>query len=215
MKVAIVGASGFVGTALARETLGRGHKVTAIARRPERIVVSGVTAVKADVMEKDTLSVVIRGHDAVLSAYNAGWTNPNIYSDFMTGSTNIEKAVEASGIKRYLVVGGAGSLEVSPGVQLVDTPEFPADYREGARAARDYLNMLRKNTLLDWTFLSPAVLMHAGITTGRTGRYRTGTDQPVFDENGESKISVEDLAVALVDELEQGNFLQRRFTVAY
>lgn len=216
MKIVIIGASGFVGSALVKEASDRGYQVTAIARHPEHIPTpAGVTPVQADVMDTDGLAAVLRGHDAVLSVYNSGWTNPRIYEDYLAGSKSIERAVEAAGVKRYLVMGGAGSLEVSPGVQLVDTPDFPSEFRDGSRAARDYLNALKQNTALDWTFLSPAILMNPTIKTGRTGQYRTGTDQPVFDEKGVSRISVEDLVVAFLDELEQGRYVRRRFTAAY
>ncbi len=217
MKLALIGASGFVGSHVLAEALQRGYEVTAIVRNPGKISLTDnkLTVVKADVFQVEELSAILKGHDAVVSAYNSGWANPNIYHDFLKGSEAIQSAVKKSGIKRLLVIGGAGSLEIAPGVQLVDTPEFPAEYKNGALAARDYLDMLKKENDLDWTFLSPAILMHAGIKTGRTGEYRTGTDQPVFDANNESKISVEDLSVAILDELENGKFIRQRFTVAY
>jgi hypothetical protein len=151
----------------------------------------------------------------VLSAYNAGWNNPNLYHDFLAGSGAIQSAVKKAGVRRLLVVGGAGSLEVAPGVQLVDTPGFPAAYKPGASAARDYLDLLRQETDLDWTYLSPAILMHPGTSGIRTGQYRVGRDQPVFNAQGESRIGVEDLAVALLDEAEQNQFIRQRFTVGY
>ncbi|XZF12499.1 NAD(P)-dependent oxidoreductase [Chitinophagaceae bacterium MMS25-I14] len=216
MKVAIIGATGFVGSHLQAELVQRGHEVTAIARHPEAIKAgAGVTPVTADVFNVDALAAVLKGHDAVISAYNPGWTNPNIYEDFIAGSNAIQEATKKSGTKRLIVIGGAGSLEIAPGVQLVDTPQFPAEYKEGATAARDYLDILKKEDSLDWTFFSPAILMHHGITTGRTGKYRIGTDQPVFDEKGESILSVEDLSVAIADELEKPQFIRRRFTAAY
>ncbi|AKD55357.1 NAD(P)-dependent oxidoreductase [Spirosoma radiotolerans] len=214
MKLAIIGASGFVGSALVEESLNRGHVVTAIVRHPEKITVThpNLTVRQGDVQDANTVAQLVAGHDAVLSAYNAGWTNPNLYDDFLNGSETIEKGTEASGVKRLLVVGGAGSLEVAPGVQLVDTPEFPAAYKPGATAARDYLNILRKNTSLDWTFLSPAINLAPGE---RTGKFRLGTDQLVFNEKGESTISVTDLAVAVLDEIEKPQFIQKRFTLGY
>ena len=151
----------------------------------------------------------------MVSTYNAGWENPNLYQDFVKGSEAIQSATKKAGVKRLFVVGGAGSLEIAPGVQLVDTPQFPAEYKTGATAARDYLNILKKETELDWTFLSPAILMHPGITDGRTGKYRTALDTPVFDANNESRLSVEDLSVAILDEVEQGKFIKKRFTAAY
>lgn len=218
MDIAIVGASGFVGSSLVKEAVRRGYNVTAIARHPDKIDDSDekVTARKGDVFEVEPMAELLEGHDAVLSTFNPGWDNPNIYDDYMKGAPALQEAVKKAGVNRFIVVGGAGSLEIEPGKQLVDTPDFPEEYKQGALAARDYLDdILRKEDELDWTFLSPAILMHPGIDTGRTGEYRIGTDQPVFDENGESKISAEDLCVALLDELENNRFIKQRFTVAY
>ncbi|MES2278816.1 MAG: NAD(P)-dependent oxidoreductase [Bacteroidota bacterium] len=214
MKVAIIGASGYTGTAVLNEALSRGYQVTAIARNPEKITVKNdnLSLAAADVNDIDALAAVLKGHDAVVSSYNAGWTNPNMYADFIKGSEDVQAAVKKSGVKRLIVIGGAGSLEIAPGVQLVDTPQFPAEYKAGATAARDYLNTLRRETELDWTFLSPAINLHPGT---RSGVFRLGTDNPVFDEQKHSAISVEDLAVAIVDELENNQFVQKRFTLGY
>lgn len=214
MKVTLIGASGFVGTPLLNELLTRGHQVTAIVRNPEKITLTNDNLVVkgADVFDAENLAEIITGNDAVVSAYNAGWTNPNFYADFTKGSNAIEEATKKSGVKRLLVVGGAGSLEIAPGVQLVDTPEFPAEYKTGATAARDYLNTLKTDTELDWTFISPAINLHPGE---RTGKFRLGTDQPVFDADGKCDISVEDMAVAIADELENNQFVKRRFTLGY
>jgi len=217
MKVALIGASGFVGKAISKELLDRGHQVTAIVRHPEKVELksSHLTVVKGDVMQPDQVAALVKGHDAVISAYNSGWTNPAIYEDFIRGSKAIQAAVKQAGVKRLIVIGGAGSLEIAPGVQLVDTPEFPAEYKSGATAARDYLNEIKKEQQLDWTFFSPAILMHAGTSGQRKGHYRTSLDTPVFDEKGQSVLSVEDLAVAIVDELEKPSFVRKRFTAAY
>ena len=217
MDISIIGASGFVGSAILKEALNRGHKVTAIARDTSKINESsdGLRLVDLDIHNTSGLSDAISGSDVVISAYNAGWTNPNIYEDFINGSKTIQAAVKESGVKRLIVIGGAGSLYVAPGVQLVDTPEFPKEYYPGASAARDYLNILKNETILDWTFFSPAIEMHHGIDTGRTGKYRTALENPVFDGNGRSILSVEDLAVAIIDEAEQANHLRQRFTAAY
>ena len=214
MKIAIIGATGFVGTAVLNEALQRGHTVTGIARNIEKIKTEDgkVNAVTADVQDAVALSKILAGHDAIVNTFNAGWTNPNLYNDFIKGSESIQQAVKLSGVKRLLVVGGAGSLEITPGVQLVDTPEFPAQWKSGAIAARDYLNIIKKENELDWTFLSPAINLHPGQ---RTGVFRLGTDQPVFDDNSQSEISVEDMAVAIIDELEKGQFIKKRFTLGY
>ncbi len=151
----------------------------------------------------------------MISAYNPGWTNPAIYEEFIRGSQAIQEAVKRAGVKRFIIIGGAGSLEIAPGVQLVDTPEFPAEYKAGSTAARDYLNILRKEKELDWTFFSPAILMSPGTSGQRRGHYRTALDNPVFDEKGQSILSVEDLAVAIADEVERPRFVRQRFTAAY
>ncbi len=216
MKVALIGASGFVGKAILKELLQRGHQVTAIVRNAEKInAEKNLTVVSADVFNESELTNAITGNDAVISAYNAGWTNPNLYNEFLKGSQTIQAAVKKSGVKRLIVVGGAGSLFIAPNQQIVDTEGFPPEWKPGALAARDYLNIIKEETELDWTFLSPALEMHAGTSGTRTGRYRTGLENPVFDENKRSVISVEDTAVAIVDEVENPKHIQQRFTIAY
>lgn len=215
MKVAVIGATGFVGTQVVNELVARGNEVIAIARNPANVNTSEkVQSIAVDVSNEAELATAINGADAVISTFNAGWTNPNIYNDFLAGARHIEKAVEAAGVKRFVVVGGAGSLFIND-VQLVDGNDFPAEIKPGALAARDYLNEIKNNQTLDWTFFSPAIEMHQGTAGVRKGTYRTALEQPVFDENGRSILSVEDVAVALVDELEQNNFVKKRFTAAY
>ena len=216
MKVALIGATGFVGAALLDELLRRGHEVTALARHPDKLAARDhLKVVKADVLKAQDVKAAVSGVDAVVSAYNAGWTNPNIYNDFMTGSRAIVEGAKAAGVKRYLVVGGAGSLYIN-GQQLVDSPDFPAAIKPGATAARDMLTELQKESSLDWTLLSPPIAMHLGDRGERTAQYRTGKDEPLMQPDGQpGTISVSDLAVALVDSLEQGTHKQARFTVAY
>lgn len=214
-KVAVIGATGFVGKQVVNELSNRGYTVIAIARDSSKVEAKdNVTAISADVNNVDELAKVLEGSDAVINTFNAGWTNPNLYDDFLNGSRNIEKAVEKSGVKRFITVGGAGSLFID-GKQLVDGPDFPADIKPGATAARDYLNEIKKNETLDWTFFSPAIEMHPGTAGVRVGTYRTALENPVFNEEGRSILSVEDVAVALVDELEQNKFVKQRFTAAY
>ena len=217
MRIALIGASGFVGSAILKEALDRGHEVKAIVRTPENVKQesSKLTVLKTDVMDTAALADVLKDSDAVISAYNPGWSNPDIYDDFLKGSQSIQEAVKRSGVKRLIVVGGAGSLFIAPGVQLIDTPEFPADWKAGASAARDYLQIIQKEDELDWTFLSPAIEMHPGTSGVRKGVYRSGLDNPVFDELNRSIISVEDISVALLDEAEDPEHIGRRFTVAY
>lgn len=216
MKIALIGASGFVGSALLKEALDRGHNVTAIVRNPEKIstVNTNLSVVKADVMNGEDLVPALRDHDIVISAFNPGWANPNIYKEYLKGALSIQKAVEQLKI-RFLVVGGAGSLYIAPNLQLIDTPEFPKEIKEGAKAAREYLEIIKKEKDLNWTYFSPAIEMAPENLGERTGTYRTGLENPVFDENGRSTISVEDAAVAIIDEAEVPTHIRQRFTVAY
>ena len=217
MKIALIGASGFVGSAVLAEALNRGHYVTAIVRNPNNIKIenSNLRIVKADVLKEEEAEEAIKGNDIVISTYNSGWANPDIYNEFIKGSLSIQAAVKKSAVKRLIVIGGAGSLYVEPDIQAVDTPQFPSDFKEGAKAARDYLNVLRKEKDLQWTFLSPALEMHPGTSGLRKGTYRSGLENPVFDENGRSVVSVEDIAVATVDEAENPKHIRERFTIAY
>lgn len=212
-KVVLIGASGFVGTPVLGELLARGIKVTAVVHDAAKISTKNenLTVVSADVFDIEKLANIIAGNDAVINAFNAGWTNPNLYADFLKGCESIQQAVKQSGVKRLLVVGGAGSLFIGDG-QLVDSPQFPAEYKAGATAARDYLAILRTEVELDWTFLSPAINLHPGT---RTGKFSLGTENPVFDEQGKCEISVEDMAIAIVDEIENGQFIKQRFTLGY
>ena len=213
MKIALIGATGFVGTPLLVELLSRGHQVTVLARNPAKLSAqAGLTVVKADALDAAQVAQAVAGHDAVVSAYNPGWTEPRIHDLFLQGTAAIVAGTKQAGVKRFLMVGGAGSLFVAPGVQLVDTPQFPAEYKQGALAAREALNQLKLETSLDWTFLSPPIILAPGV---RTGQYRSGLDNPLPGA-GEAPagISVEDMAVAIVDELEKPRHLQQRFTVA-
>lgn len=215
MKIALIGATGFVGNAVLNELLQRGHQVTAIVRTPNELKAQhGLTIVKGDVTDVDAFAGDIKGFDIVISAFNAGWKNPKLYVDFMKGSEAIQAGVKKAGVKRLLVAGGAGSLFID-GKQAVDSPKFPADIRPGAEAACDYLTELKKEMDIDWVFVSPALEMHQGTSGIRRGVYRMGGDSPIFDEKGKSVISVEDLAVAIVDETEQAKYSRQRFTVAY
>jgi len=213
MKIALIGATGFVGSALLNELADRKHEITAIARTPKDT--ANATWVAADIFNVDALAEVLKGHDAVINAYNPGWTNPNIYDDFLAGSKAIQEAVKKSGVKRFITIGGAGSLYVAPDLQAVDTPDFPREIFPGANAARHYLNIIKEEKDLDWAFFSPAFEMHAGTKTGRTGKYRLGLENPVFNDEQRSILSVEDLAVVIADEAENPKHHQVRFTAGY
>jgi putative NADH-flavin reductase len=217
MKVALIGATGFVGSHLLSELLERGHQVTAIVRNPDKLTLEHPNLVvkKGDVMNEAEVAALVSGLDAVISSFNAGWTNPNLYADFLSGSKAIQSGVKKSGVKRFITIGGAGSLEIAPGKQLVDTAEFPKEYLPGATAARDYLNIIKQEKELEWTFISPAIEMNPGGPHERRGTYRTALDNPVFDAEHRSRLSVEDLAVVIADELEKPQHIRQRFTAAY
>jgi len=167
---------------------------------------------KGDVYDADDMARLITGHDAVISAFNPDWGNPDIYTLQVKGTRAIIDSVKKAGIQRVLFVGGAGSLEVEPNVQALDLPGFPAEWKQGALATREALHMLRKESGLDWSFLSPS----ADIAPGqRTGRFRLGTDQMLKDANGRSHISTQDYSMAMIDEVEQPKHSRQRFTVGY
>jgi uncharacterized protein len=213
MKIAVIGATGFVGSAILHEALQRGHEVTAIVRDPAKLKPNlKLHPQKADVQNEDEVARLVAGHDVVISAFNPGWSNPNIYDLQVKGTQAIINGVKKAGVKRLLFVGGAGSLEVKPGVQSVDLSGFPTEYKQGALATREALNMIRKETILEWSFLSPSADMSPGQ---RTGTFRLGTDQLLKDVNGESRISVEDYAMAMIDEAEHPTHIRQRFTVGY
>ncbi|XLX41241.1 NAD(P)-dependent oxidoreductase [Ectopseudomonas mendocina] len=213
MKLALIGASGYVGAPLLQEALDRGHQVTALVRHPEKLPAhANLLAVRADVHDSAALAEQLRGHDAVLSAFNPGWGVADIREQFIAGSRAIVAASKQAGVRRLLLVGGAGSLYVAPGLQLIDTPDFPAEYKEGAEGARQVLDMLRDEQELEWTFLSPAALLVPGP---RTGKFRLGRDELLMNGNESGSISTADLAVALIDETEKPQHIRQRFTLAY
>lgn len=202
MRIALIGASGNAGSRILAELSRRGHRVTAMARDASRIAAApGVVAVSADIEDVDGLAAVLRGHDAVVSAVRFAASDP----------ASLIAAVERSGVRRYLVVGGSGSLEVAPGKRLMDTPDFPAPYRGEAQAGAAFLDELKANESLEWTFLSPSAVFSPGE---RTGTFRLGQDELLTGDKG-SRISFEDYAIALVDEIEQPRHVRRRFTVGY
>ena len=214
MKLALIGPTGQVGTHLLDEALRRGHAVTALSRHPGKLAPRpGLTVVKADVYDAAQVASAVAGHDAVLDAFNPGWGDPDIRSNFTKGTKAILDGAKQAGVKRVLVVGGAGSLFVAPGTQLVDTPGFPAEWKEGATGAREALNAIKAETALDWSFISPPVFLelHGGA---RTGAYRLGGDEVLMDGDKPAGISVEDLAVAILDETEKPAHIRKRFTAA-
>ncbi len=206
MKIALIGATGFIGSGILTESLERGHQVTAIVRSPEKLPQHArLQGKKGDANDAHDLARLIAGHDVLISAFNAGKDATGKGTQFI-----IETVKQAS--LRLLVVGGAGSLEVSPGKRLVDEPDFPAEWKEGALRTAAFLDLLRGEKDLDWIFISPPAVIAPGE---RTGEYRVGGDQLLTDSKGESRISVSDYAVAMLDEAERPRHKQQRFTVAY
>ncbi|XHR28841.1 MAG: NAD(P)-dependent oxidoreductase [Chthoniobacteraceae bacterium] len=204
MNIAILGATGREGHLVVEELLQRGHAVTGIARHPEKLAPKpGLSLEVGDVKDKARLVELFRGHDAVVHSVMF------LASDVR----NVIEAVKEAGVPRLVVVGGAGSLEVAPGIELVDTPEFPAPYKAESLAGRAFLEILRTEKDLDWTFISPSAFFDPD--GARTGKFRLGGDRLLATASGESRISMADFAIALVDELEHPAHPRARFTVGY
>ncbi|WP_315721037.1 MULTISPECIES: NAD(P)-dependent oxidoreductase [unclassified Bradyrhizobium] len=203
MKIAVAGASGRAGSRITVELANRGHQVTGIARHPDKIEKhANVTAVQGDANDRAALAKLWAGHEVAISSIHFS-------------ASDVEALIGAakdSGVSRYLVVGGAGSLEVAPGVRLVTTPGFPAAYKAEAEKGAAFLDRLRQEKELDWTFLSPSAMIDFGA---RTGKFRLGTDQLLVDADGKSFITFEDFAVAMADEIERPAHRRARFTVGY
>ena len=214
-EVLLIGATGFVGSAILNELLNRGHKVTAVVRDPAKLEgKAGVTAVKEDVANVDAIAALAKGKDAVISAYNPGWTNPDIATLITENYPRILNAAKQSGVGRLLIVGGAGTLFCAPGLRVVDSGAIPEEIMGGVRPLGDfYLNTLMNENEIDWVFFSPAGAFDEN--GHRTGEFRLGKDDLIVDAEGNSHISVQDYAVAMVDELEQENHHKERFTIGY
>lgn len=209
MKIALIGASGFIGSALLNEALTRGHLVTALVRHPEKLMAQpNLIGQATDVLDTDRLADQIKGFDAVISAFS-GHAQSNTFDYYMQGIRSIISATKQAGVARLLVVGGAGSLQVAPGIQLMDTPDFPVAYQATAEGARQALELLRQEPELNWSMLSPSAVIAPGR---RSGQFRLGGDQLLVAADGNSYVSVEDYAMAMLDELEQPAHPRQRFT---
>ncbi len=207
MKIALIGATGFIGSGILSESLNRGHEVTAVVSSPEKLPTHNhLTPVKGDATDSEALTSLIDGHDVVISGFNPGKDQSG------KGTRSIIEAVKRSSVKRLLVVGGAGTLEVAPGKRLVDQPDFPPEWKAGALRTAEFLDQLRAEKELNWVFLSPAAMIAPGE---RTGKYRAGRDQLLIGSDGQSRISIADYAVAMLDEVEHPKHERARFTVAY
>ncbi|MBI6193467.1 NAD(P)-dependent oxidoreductase [Providencia rettgeri] len=213
MKISIIGATGFVGRALVAEALLRHHQVTAISRHSNQLSQHAhlITAA-GDITDILWLTSRLKGQDVVISAFNGGWQNPNLYQDTVAGNLAILHAVQKSMVKRFIVVGGAGSLKTTAGIDLIDSPDFPAEIKPGAQAMREFKNQLQSIDSLDWTYVSPAAMLEEGE---RTETFRLGGNQLLMNGNTPAKISVEDFAVAILDEVNNSQFIRQQFTAAY
>lgn len=215
-QFAVIGATGYVGSAVVKELASRGHQVTAFARNVDKVEkADNITAVAFDV-ENGDFANQLRGFDGVVSAFNAGWTNPNLGADFTRGANAIVESGKRANVPYLLIVGGAGSLFVAPNVQLIDTPDFPKEIYDGANAARNLLKELQARDDMNWAFISPPASL--GVTGGyseeRTGGYRLGADDLLMNGDVPAGISVADLAIAIADDVERKAHLHQRFTVA-
>jgi len=214
-NVLLIGATGFVGSAVLNELVSRGHKVTAVARNIEKIAKSELLdVVKEDVANVDAIAKLADGKDAIISAYNPGWTNPDIATLISENYPKILSAAKKSGVKRLLIVGGAGTLFCAPGLRVVDSGAIPEEIMGGVRPLGDfYLNTLMNENDIDWVFFSPAGVFDP--QGKKTGNYRLGKDDLIVDAEGNSHISVQDYADAMVNELEKPVHHKERFTIGY
>ncbi len=214
-NVLLIGATGFVGSAVLNELVSRGNKVTTVVRNIEKLAKSDlVNAVKEDVANVDAIAKLAEGKDAIISAYNPGWTNPDIATLITENYPKILEAAKKSGVERLLIVGGAGTLFCAPGLRVVDSGAIPEEIMGGVRPLGDfYLNTLMNENDIDWVFFSPAgVFDQEGK---KTGNYRLGKDDLIVDAEGNSHISVQDYADAMVNELEKPAHHKERFTIGY
>ena len=214
-KILLIGASGFVGSAILNEAINRDFKVTAVVRHPEKIAIksNNLSVVKADVSSAETVAELCKGFDTVISAYNPGWANPDIYNETLSVYGAILKGAKVAGVKRLLCVGGAGTLFCAPGLRVVDAGVIPEAILPAVKSLGEfYLNILSNEKEIDWVFFSPA----GNIAPGkRIGEFRLGKDDLIVDKEGNSNISVEDYAVAMMDEVENKAYHQERFTIGY
>lgn len=215
MEIAIIGGTGFIGSKLVKEAASRGHSILAISRNikqgafPDR-----VTAVRVDVFDTDALAETFSGSEVVIHSFRIpkSFSIQERVEQQKRGTASIIAAVRKVGIKRLLAVGGAGTLEIAPGVRLMDSYIFPEDWQGGAQSTALIKELLQDVTEFEWTSFSPPYNIVPGK---RTGKFRLGRDKMICDETGLSRISVDDYAVAMIDELETPNNTGHRFTAAY
>jgi uncharacterized protein len=216
MRVVLYGATGMIGSRILKELLSRGHTVTAVVRDPSKLAAQkNLTIEKGDMLDADGIAKVAKGSDVVISSYAppAGPQGPlpDQLHLLVEATKALVAGVRRAGAPRMIMVGGAGTLEISPGLEIVDSPGFPEGYKGIALAHREAKNVLRESNL-NWTYFSPAMMIQPGE---RTGKFRLGLDSLISDDKGNSSISAEDYAIALVDEVEQGRHTKQRFTIGY
>ncbi|MBI2994258.1 MAG: NAD(P)-dependent oxidoreductase [Gammaproteobacteria bacterium] len=203
MKIALIGATGNIGAKILNEALERAHKVTGIVRNLDKLKGrNGLTAKQCDLADEKKLADLVKGHSAVIVSVRHD----------LNDVRHVYAACRSAGVRRVLVVGGAASLEVAPGVMLIDTPGFPDQIKVQATPAVEALNHIRMETDLEWSFVSPSIMIAPGE---RTGKFRIGADELLKDAKGESRISQEDFAIAIIDEVEKPKHIRKRFTVGY
>lgn len=216
MSIVVFGASGNIGSNIRKEALSRGHLVTAVTHSARLEPEANLTAVTADLADEDAIAGIVAGHDAVISAYSPGLRNYSAEDAaelIRKAHDSLFAGVKRAGVKRLIIVGGVGSLEASPGVDVVDSDFYPAGHKAHTLSNREILRSLKRGEQdLDWTYVSPPLNIKAGE---RTGRFRLGGDQLLRDASGESRISEADFAIAILDALDQGKFIRQRFTAAY
>jgi putative NADH-flavin reductase len=215
MKIAVIGATGFVGSQITNELVNRNHEVVGISRKEKVADYDNLQYSAVDVKNINALAEILKGKDVVISAFSPVATSPNLLEDFMEGSIAIQEAVKKAGISRFLIIGGGGSLLTENGTQILDTLPQNLPFIPKSKATRAYFEIIKKEKDLDWAYFSPALEMNPSITIGRTGKYRLGTDYPLFNEAGKNILSVEDVAVVIADEVENPKHHQVRFTAAY
>ncbi len=215
MKIAVIGATGFVGSNIINELVSRGHEVVGVSRKEKTADKSNLRYLAIDVTNVDTLAEALKGQNIVISAFSPAATNPNLLEDFMKGSKAIQEAVKQAGVNRFIIIGGGGSLLNENGTQILDTLPQDLPFIPKSKATRAYFEVIKEEKELDWAYFSPALQMNPSITIGRTGKYRLGTDYPIVDEAGKNVLSVEDVAVVITDEVENPKHHQVRFTAGY
>ncbi len=216
MSIVVFGASGNIGSNIRKEALSRGHRVTAVTRSTDLEAEERLTALKADIADADDVAKIASGHEAVISAYSPGLRHHSAEDAAeLIGKAHdaLFAGIKRAGVRRLIIVGGVGSLEASPGTDVVDSDFYPAEHKAHTLRNREILRSLKRGDHdLDWTYVSPPLSIKAG---DRTGKFRLGEDRLLRDKAGESRISEADFAIAILDELDKRKFVRRRFTAAY